>query len=140
MAIGKPQLTTRFNVIQLVILTILGFPFTLIWGAIGTSLAVVLAFIPGLIMAYYDVAKVISYKPLSSIVPPILVCSIIVAGYALLNQLTPLSQVTLLLRFITKSVYALTSFFFLLYVFQPRVTRERFFYLFTLMRKSTTIT
>jgi PST family polysaccharide transporter len=136
-AIGKPHLTTKFHIIQLVILTILGLPFTLIWGAIGTSVAVVLAFVPGLILAYFDIAKVISYRPLSSITPPLVVCFIIVAGYALLNQFTPLSQASLLLRFIAKSFYAFTSFFFLLFVFQPRVTRERFLYLFTLMRKST---
>jgi O-antigen/teichoic acid export membrane protein len=48
LAMGKPQLTTRINVIQLVVITILGLPFTLIWVAIGTSIAVVLRFRLGL--------------------------------------------------------------------------------------------
>jgi O-antigen/teichoic acid export membrane protein len=137
MAIGKPHLTTRFNVIQLIILTIIGLPFTLIWGAFGTSIAVVLAFGPGLIVAYYDIVKVIPFKPLSSILTPVLICLITTAGYLLLDHFTPIRQMDLSLRVIIKSVYTLTSFFFLLYVFQPRVTRERFFYLFALMRKTT---
>jgi polysaccharide transporter, PST family len=136
MAVGKPHLTTRFHVIQLVILAILGFPFTLIWGAIGTTIAVVLAFIPGLVIAYYDITRVISYRPLSSIVPPALVCVIVLVGYLILNQVTPLGQAPLLLRFMVKCIYAFTSFFLLLYVFQPNVTRERVTYIISLIRQS----
>jgi len=136
MALGKPHLTTRFNVIQLIILTIIGLPFTLIWGTIGTSLAVVLAFIPGLIVAYYDIIKVIPFKPLSSILPPALICLITTAGYFLLNHFMPVRQMDLSLRVISKSVYALTTFFFLLFIFQPRITRERISYIITLIRQS----
>ena len=136
MALGKPHLTTRFNVIQLIILTIIGLPFTLIWGAFGTSIAVVLAFGPGLIVAYYDIVKVIPFKPLSSILPPALICLITTAGYFLLDHFTPVRQMDLSLRVISKSVYALTTFFFLLFIFQPRITRERISYIITLIRQS----
>ena len=136
MALGKPHLTTRFNVIQLIILTIIGLPFTLIWGALGTSIAVVLAFGPGLIVAYYDIVKVIPFKPLSSILPPALICLITTAGYFLLDHFTPVRQMDLSLRVISKSVYTLTTFFFLLFIFQPRITRERISYIITLIRQS----
>jgi O-antigen/teichoic acid export membrane protein len=136
LAMGKPQLTMRINVIQLVVLTILGLPFTLIWGAIGTSIAVVLAFGPGLAIAYYDITKIISFKPLSSIVPPMLVFLIVLAGYVVLNHLTHIGQAPLLQRFIAKSVYSFTAFFFLLFVLQPRVTQERFTYFISLIKQS----
>lgn len=136
MALGKPHLTTRFNVIQLVVLAIIGLPFTLIWGAIGTSIAIVIAFAPGLVIAYYDVAKVIPFRPLSNILPSAFICLITFAGFLLLNKFIPISQMVISLRVIIKIVYTLSTFFFLLFIIQPRVTRERISYIMTLIRQS----
>ncbi len=137
MAIGKPQLTTKSHVIQLTLLAILGLPLTLLWGAIGTSLAVLLAFVPGLVIVYYNIAQSISFKPLSGIMPPLMICFIIVLGYFFLNQWSSFNQLILPLRCIAKIVFSGLSFFVLLYIFQPKATRERFLYLIDLTKKST---
>lgn len=135
-AIGKPHLTTRFHGVQLILLVILGLPLTLVWKAIGTCIAVVLAFLPGLIMAYYDIAKLIPYKPLSNMVPAAMASLITVTCYVILNQIIPLGDAPIPNRLAIKVIFSFVLFSFLLYIFQPKVARDRLLYIISLIKQS----
>mgnify|MGYP005839920733 CR=1 FL=1 len=137
-AVGKPQLATRFSVLQLFFLMTLGFSFTLMWGAMGTSVAVVIAFLPGLVLAYYDISKNIPFRPLSTIVLPMGLCLFIGIAYVVVYPLTALDKWPLITQFLAKTLYAFGAFFSLLTLLQPKVTRERLLYLTTLIKQSLT--
>lgn len=134
MAVGKPQITTKFYGLQLALLIILGLPFTLMWGAVGTGLAVVAAFLPGLFMAYYSVARFISFRPYSAFFLPILASAITATGYFYLNQSASLHQLSIAWRLVVKCGYAFTGCLLLLYLFEPGPVHRRISYIISLLR------
>lgn len=57
-AVGKPEILTKLQFFQLILLLILIYPFTIKWGILGTSLSIVFAaLIPNLI-AYFTTVKI----------------------------------------------------------------------------------
>ena len=128
-AIGKPNLSTRFTVIQVIILGVTGIPLTLAFGVLGTCIAVGFAIVVGIILAYQYLSHEIMLNLWSIIGVPLLVCAVILLGYVAIDQLTPINTLPVILRLLSKVLYAGVSFYGLMYILQPATTRERVRYI-----------
>lgn len=124
-AIGKPLLTTRFTSIQALVLAGAGLPLTIVWGALGTCVAVGMAFVTGLVLTYRQLAREIPVRVLQTLGWPAAIAALVVLGYWVLNPLVGLNDFPLVVRVAVKGVYAVVGFFGLLFVVQPRDTLER---------------
>jgi PST family polysaccharide transporter len=128
-AIGKPRLTTRFTVIQVIILGATGVPLTLAFGTIGTCIAVGLAVVVGIVLVYRYLSREITLQLWSIMGIPLVICALVLLGYVTMNQLTPINTLPVILRLICKALYTALVFYGLMYLFQPHTTRERVRYI-----------
>lgn len=134
-AIGKPRQSTFFMLVQVIILAVAGIPFTLSWGAIGTCVAVGLAFAVGLLLIARTMRQEIALNLIQMLAIPILISVIVIAGYFLLSRLTPLNELPLLLRLGLKGAYVGVAFYGLMLLLQPHATREHIGYIWRLVRQ-----
>jgi O-antigen/teichoic acid export membrane protein len=132
-ATGKPKYPLKFVSIQVLLLACAGLPLTLIWGAIGTCIAVGLAFALGIVLIYRIVVHQITINLLQEFGIPALVCILTLLGYLALMTLTSVNELPLLSRVLFKSVYAIVTFFIVTLIFQPRATFERVAYIWRLL-------
>ncbi len=133
-AIGKPVLTTRFTFIQALILAVAGLPLTILWGALGTCVAVGMAFVAGLVLTYRQLAREIPVRVLETLGWPAAIAALVALGYWVLNPLVGLNDFPLIVRVAVKSAYAFAGFFGLMVLLQPRATMERVTYIWRLAR------
>jgi O-antigen/teichoic acid export membrane protein len=133
-AIGKPVLTTRFTFIQALVLAVAGLPLTILWGALGTCVAVGMAFVTGLVLTYRQLAREIPVRVLQTLGWPAAIAAVVVFGYWVLNPLVGLNDFPLVVRVAVKSAYAIAGFFGLMVLSQPRATIERVAYIWRLAR------
>jgi O-antigen/teichoic acid export membrane protein len=101
-SIGKPEVATRLQLFQLILLVIFIYPLSKGMGILGTSLSVVLAAVPPNIAAVSMVFKIFGsglQRFISGIVFPVIAASLTMLGLALL-KFNHLFDVTLLI-FIT---------------------------------------
>jgi len=136
-AIGKPGLTMRYNVVQLAVLAVAGLPFTLMWGALGTCFAVGLTLAVGIVLNYRRVRLETGINLGRLLATPGLVALVILAGYWVLNRYTGLTELPLATRVVLKGVYAGAAFVVLSLLVQPRTTRARLDYVRHLALAST---
>ncbi len=135
-AIGKPLLTTRFTVIQALVLAIAGLPLTILWGALGTCAAVGMAFVTGLVLTYRQLAREIPIHLVRAVGLPAAIAVLVVLGYWILNPLVGLNDFPLFVRVAVKSAYALAGFFGMMILTQPRTTIEHVTYIWRLARSA----
>jgi len=130
--LGRPELTTRFTLIQALVLAITALPLTLIWNATGTCFAVGLAAIAGVALIYHNMQAEISLHPWSVLSGPALAAGLATLGYVAFSRLTGLNDLWLWIRVLVKVIYAATAFVGLIFLIQPSVTRERLQYIWRL--------
>jgi len=135
-AIGKPRLTTVFTVIQVLVLATSGLPLTIAWGALGTCIAVGLAFAVGMALIYRNVKREMPIQLGPVLGPPALISALILLGYLALNRLTGLNALPLLSRAAIKSLYAVAMFFALTFITAPKTTRQRLEYIWRLASRA----
>lgn len=131
-AIGKPKLSLVFMGVQIGVLIAAGVPMTLLWGAVGTCGAVGLAFAVGLLGAYRSLRQEISFVPDASMGIPALVSLLTVAGYIVINRVTPINALSVPVRVVIKSLWVLIIYFGLNFLLQPRAMRGRMGYVWRL--------
>ncbi len=124
-AIGRPGWTMRYNLAQLAVLALAGYPLTVRWGALGMSLAVGLMLAVGVVLSYRRMAQEVGVNLLRFLFIPALAGGILLAGYWWLNRYTGLTQLPLALRVGVKGIYAVGGFWGLVLLLEPRSTRER---------------
>ena len=115
-AVGRPRILTELAIIQLILLGILIYPFTLIWGIVGTSVAIV---IPNLItqcIAAAKVARLIKCKS-SDVSKPITHSLIVAAAIVLLIGLFMTFSSHNLVNFAISFMIGAGIYFCLIYVF-----------------------
>jgi O-antigen/teichoic acid export membrane protein len=127
-AIGKPSLTVRYNLVQLAVLSVAGYPLTLRWGALGASLAVGMMLATGVALSYRRMANEIGVNLLYFLASPALAAGILLAGYWWINHYTGLTELPLAVRVVVKSMYGVLGFTGLTVFIQPRVSRTRIAY------------
>ena len=134
-AVGKPNLTVRYNLVQLAVLALAGYPLTVRWGALGTALAVGLMLSVGVALSYRRMAQEIGANLLRFLAGPALAGGILLAGYWWLNRNTGLTELPLAVRVAVKGLYAVGGFGALTFLLQPRQSRERLGYVLRLARR-----
>lgn len=135
-AIGKPGLIARYNLMQLAVLALAGYPLTLYWGALGTCLAVGLMLVVGLALSYWRMAAEIGVNLVRFLLPSAVVAGILLVGYWWLNRYTGLTELSLAIRVVLKSGYAVGGFAVLILLVEPRASRGRLVYVMRLMGQS----
>ncbi|RME58683.1 hypothetical protein D6779_05950, partial [Candidatus Parcubacteria bacterium] len=133
-ATGKPGLTVRYNLVQLGVLVLTGYPLTLKWGALGTCAAVGLMLATGLALSYRQVARETAVNLLRFLTGPGLAATALLAGYWWLNRHTGLTGMPLGTRIWLKTMYAAGGFVGSLLLTSSRPTASRLQYLWNLFR------
>ncbi len=135
MAIGKPRLNLVFMGVQIGVLIAAGWPLTLLWGAVGTCTAVGLAFAVGLVGAYSVLRRNLGVPIETSLLIPVLVSFLVVAGYMLVNRLTDINALSVPVRVGVKSLWVIVVYLGLNFLLQPRLMRGRVEYVGKLARQ-----
>ncbi len=134
-AIGKPQLTTRVTVLQVVVLAVVGLPVTLAFGAIGTSLTVGLALVVGMVLIYINLRRIIPVQVFRLFSVPLLAAGLTILGYIVIQRLSDLNTVPLFWRTAFKIIYAGGAFYGLVLLLQFKPTLQRVNYVQRLFRQ-----
>lgn len=132
LAVGKPRFVATLAVVQALILAISGIPLTLLWGAVGTCIAVGLAFAVGIVTMYRNLGREVPIKLGGVLGAPAVVAVATLLGYLALSRMVALNDLSLPMRVAVKSAYAISAFFALTMLVQPRTTRERVAYIWRL--------
>ncbi|RPI26558.1 MAG: polysaccharide biosynthesis protein [Acidobacteria bacterium] len=133
-AVGRPEISTRVSVLQVIILGAAGFPLTLLWGGIGTCVAVGLAFAVGLTIIYSYTIRELPIRLWAILGKPVLISLFVVIGYVAFDHMVEPSRVgSPALRVIAKFAYTVTSFYGLTFLLDWRATSERLAYVWRLM-------
>ncbi len=133
MAIGKPRLNLAFMAVQIGVLIAAGWPLTLRWGAVGTCIAVALAFAVGLVGSYAVLRRGVGVQIDVGLLIPVLVSSLVVIGYMLINRLTDINALSVPVRVGVKTVWVLVTYFGLNWVLQPMGMKGRVKYIWRLV-------
>jgi O-antigen/teichoic acid export membrane protein len=131
-AIGKPRLSAVLMWAQVITLAVCGLPLTLLWGALGTCVAVAIAFAVGLFLIHHHISSEIDVNIGRALAVPLLISMMTLMGYLGLNYLTSLNELPLLARFLLKSSYATITFFGLMFLLQPSSTLGQVLYIWKL--------
>jgi hypothetical protein len=113
-----------------------GLPLTLIWGATGTCFAVLIAFGPGLILAYNEMRLSAAMELWKAIYLPSLISLLAAVIYFYIESLSVFNGYNLYARVALKSLYAVALYSSLTYLIQPVNTREKIRYLYLLLSQS----
>lgn len=127
-AIGKPERITTVLVVQAIVLIVVGTPLTLAFAAMGTAIAVGVAFVIGIIATYWFVARTIALDLTRVFVPPVTAAVGSVALYLLLAAQVDLNAFPLLMRVIVKGGVAAALFFVIVLALERRALFERIDY------------
>lgn len=132
-ATGKPGYPLRFITIQVIILLGAGIPLTLRWGALGTCIAVGLAFALGIVLIYWRVTQQVSLDLFESFGIPTLVSILTLVGYLLFSGLINVNELSLVSRVFLKSTFTILTFFILTFLLKPHSTLKRIGYIWRLL-------
>lgn len=134
-AVGRPALTVKYSVLQLVLLALLGGTLTWRLGAMGTCIAISITLIVNVILAYRVIISETQASLLNIFISKLCISFLIAGGYILLNRYTGLTNLSLQFRLIIKGMYVLISFFAFIFILQPRDTLMRARYVYELASK-----
>lgn len=119
MAVGRPEISTKIKFVQLILLAILIYPFTMRWGILGASMAVTAYALIFNFVAVYKVLKIVKSgfrKPAKITILPlagtlIMICTIGgIRTYIFANNINIISISLLLI--IGLSVYLIVAYLF----------------------------
>lgn len=133
-AIGQARRTVVVACVQLVALLLAGWPLTILWGPLGTALAVGLSFAVGVTVLYILLRGRISLHFISIFGAPIMAAVATMAVYVVLNRAMDMNGIALWLRVLGKGAYAVLAFFAFLFIIQPDETHARVRYIWQMMR------
>ena len=132
-AIGKPERITTVLVVQASVLIMVGTPLTLALSAIGTAIAVGLAFVVGIALTYRFVARTIPIDLLRVFAPPVIAGIASVALYFVFTQAVDLSALPLFIRVIVKGGVAVGLYGAIVVLMERRAFFERVAYVARLL-------
>ena len=133
-ATGKPRLSLTFMVIQVLVLVAAGLPMTVAWGAVGTCVAVGLAFGVGMVGFYRAVARKVPINLSEVFGAPVAVSILTLLSYLAFNRWTYINDWAVPIRVAIKSLFAVSVYLGFTFLLQPRIMRERLVYIFKLIK------
>ena len=132
---GRPRLAIWIGAAQLAIIFGLGWVLGGFYGPVGVGVAVIVAYVCALAAAHHYTNTLLKLDFVDLFAKPLLAAGLVIAGYALLNQLLPVQDWPLLLRTLAKGAYAVAGYYLISFMVQPRATVERAQYICTLLRR-----
>lgn len=135
-AIGQPKRITTVLVVQAVTLIVAGVPLTLGYSALGTAMAVGLAFGVGIFLTYRFVSRTIPIQLERLFLPTTFSAIASIAFYYLFAHLIDLNRLPLYLSVAIKSGIAMIAFFAFLFLLERGSIFERIAYVLRLLRGS----
>ena len=133
-AIGKPERITTVLVVQAIVLVVVGTPLTLAFAAIGTAVAVGVAFIVGIALTYRFVARTLPIDLLRVFAPPMIAGIASIALYLTFARAIDLNALPLLARVIVKGGFAAGLFGAIVLLIERGAFCERVSYIARLLR------
>ncbi len=127
-AMGRPKTTTICNGFQVIILFGLGLPFTLLWGATGTCVAVAVSFMAGGAFLYTAMSREIQLNYVKLFAGPFIAAVLTCAGYPVFDHFTSDFFVAAPVRLAGKGLYVILAFCAFTMVLQPMGTTKRIGY------------
>lgn len=133
-AIGKPERITIVLVVQAITLIIVGAALTLAFAAIGTAIAVGIAFIVGIALTYRFVARALPIDLLRVFAPSFLAALVSIALYWLVARTFDLNVLPLIVRVAFKGALVVTFYGALLLTIERGAFIARIAYIARLLR------
>jgi PST family polysaccharide transporter len=137
-AIGKPERITTVLVVQAIVLVVVGTPLTLAFAAIGTAVAVGVAFVAGIALTYRFIARTLPIDLARVFAPPVIAGVGSIALYLALARVVDLNALPLLVRVVVKGGFAAGVFGAVVLLIERRALIERVSYIVRLFRSSAT--
>lgn len=109
-ALGKPKLTLKYNIIQLGILAPLGLTFTLQWGALGTATAVGLALVVSVVAIYRAMGQHIKLILISTMLHLLIATCLTLLLTYIQTFVCPFSVTSYFLNLIVTTLIVISSF------------------------------
>jgi len=128
-ATGKPGKMITWNTVQVGVLVAAGLPFTVMWGAIGTCIAVILANTTGTVLVCRSLSREASLKLGSILLVPALACIPALVFFCSAEHYGYMATLPVFLRILIKSAATVTSFYFFVVLVRPKETKERVVYI-----------
>ncbi|MDW8325918.1 MAG: oligosaccharide flippase family protein, partial [Anaerolineales bacterium] len=128
-ALGRPRRVTTILAAQAAALILIATPLTLVWGAIGTAIAVGITFVIGIALAYYYVNQVLTLDMRWIFGPPLAAALSSLALYFSMTRLVDLNVLPLLVRVLVKGGFVAALFLAILMLLQHRTMFDRLRYL-----------
>lgn len=135
-ATGRPRLSATVAGIQGLTLVAIGTPLTLQFGALGTCVAVGIAFAIGLGLTYRYVIQAIAVRLRDTLILPAIATLVALAGYLVLVRLVDFGAWPLVFTVLGKMLFASISYVAVAFGLRPRVMAERAAYVWRLVRAS----
>jgi lipopolysaccharide exporter len=133
-AVGKPTRSVAVSVVMAVTLMVVGTPFTLLWGAVGTSVAVGITFLVGLGITYRYVIQTIVLKFAKTLGLPLLATAVTLLLYWLLLRSFDVNSWPLIVRVAAKGIAAPVTYLAIMFALEGREMWERALYVYRLLR------
>jgi len=134
-AVGKPRLTTRVTIIWIIVLAIVGLPMTLVWGTLGTSIAVGIAALFGLFLLLKTMMDVSPVDPRPTLVTTAVLAVGALALYYVLDMVIGPLNLQLLLQVVVKMGGIALLYYGLAMLVRPHDTLARLRYVWQLILK-----
>ncbi len=134
-AVGKPRLTTRVTIIWAIAVTVIGLPMTLIWGTLGTSIAVGIAALFGLILLLKAMIDVVPVDPRPTLATTTVLAVGALALYYVLEMVIGSFNLQLLLQVVVKMGGIVLLYYGLAVLVRPHDTLARLRYVWRLVWK-----
>lgn len=133
-AIGKPERITTVLVVQAVTLIIVGTALTLAYAAIGTAIAVGIAFIIGIALTYRFVARTLPIDLARVFVPAFFAAAVSIVLYYLVVRAFDLNVLPLIVRVTLKGALVVACYGALLLIIERDTFVARVLYIARLLR------
>ena len=118
-----------WNTVQVGVLVAAGLPLTVMWGAIGTCIAVILANTTGTVLVCRSLSREASLKLGSILLVPALACIPALVFFCSAEHYGYMATLPVFLRILIKSATTVTSFYYLVVLDRPKETKERVVYI-----------
>jgi len=136
-ATGKPRFSTGLVAAQLATLVITGIPLTLFYGALGTTVAVGLAFAVGFLLIEKTARSELGITILAELWQPAIAVVMVILAHTGIVRLLPLNDIALWASVVIKMLYSAVLFWGVMVLFGPSMTISRLRYIVGLIRQST---
>lgn len=132
-ATGRPLRQTSTILIQAAALIGFATPLTMVWGVVGTTIGVGIAFAVGLMVTYYLVKRTVTFSLKSAFLAPAFALVATLALYFISTRMFDWNSLVLIARVALKIAFGSAVYSSLVFVIEPGLSLERGRYVWKLL-------